>query len=89
MARLVRGHRLTADRALILAREAELQMARREYGVESHAVLTLAFDSGCSAYDCEYVALADALDVPLVTFDAEIMRAFPTRAIAPEDFLRD
>jgi len=64
-------------------------MSRAEYGVESHAVLTLALDSGCSAYDCEYVALADALGVPLVTFDAEILRAFPVRAIAPDDFIRD
>jgi hypothetical protein len=35
------------------------------------------------------VALAEELDIPLVTFDGEVARAFPGRAIAPESFLRD
>jgi hypothetical protein len=39
--------------------------------------------------DCEHVALAEELDIPLVTFDGEVARAFPGRAIAPESFLRD
>ena len=87
--KLVRAGRLTAEHASAWTRDAEIQMAGREYSVESHAVLTLAVRSGCSAYDCEYVALADDLDLPLVTFDDEVARAFPARALAPEAFLRD
>jgi predicted nucleic acid-binding protein len=40
-------------------------------------VLTLALESGCSAYDCEFVALAKQLGVKLVTEDAKLRRAFP------------
>lgn len=86
--RLVRARRVTWDRAPSIAREAELQMSGREYAVESHAVLALAERSACTAYDCEYVALADALSAPLVTFDDEVVRAFPARAMSPEHFLR-
>ena len=56
----------------------------REYAVRSADVLRLAQGSGCSAYDCEYVALAQDLGVSLVTADRELLRAFPadTRSLA-------
>jgi hypothetical protein len=40
------------------------------------------------AHRCEYVALAEALDVPLVTEDREVLRAFPARAVSPEQFVK-
>lgn len=58
----------------------------REAPVNSGDVLELAHRSGCSSYDCEYVALAMSLDVPLVTSDKAVLRAFPRVANAPEDF---
>jgi predicted nucleic acid-binding protein len=33
--------------------------------------------SECSAYDCEFVALAKYLGVPLVTADNKLLREFP------------
>ena len=39
--------------------------------------------------NCEYVALAEALDVPLVTEDREVLRAFPARAVSPEQFVKN
>jgi len=39
-------------------------------------------DSDCSAYDCEFVALATKLGAMLVTMDAKLLRAFPKQAIA-------
>ncbi len=55
---------------------------------ESVFALALARASHCSAYDCEFVALAEALSVPLVTEDKLIMKAFPTRAFTMKDFLK-
>lgn len=53
------------------------------------AVLTLALDSGCSAYDCEFVWLARELGVPLVTADREVRNAFPRLAVNPSDLAMD
>jgi predicted nucleic acid-binding protein len=39
------------------------------------SVLALACTSGCSAYDCEFVAIAQELRVPLVTWDRQVLRA--------------
>jgi predicted nucleic acid-binding protein len=50
-------------------------------------VLELAAESGCSAYDCVFVALAEELGVRLVTVDQQILRQFPAIASSPESFL--
>jgi predicted nucleic acid-binding protein len=49
--------------------------------------LQLAAESGCSAYDCEFVALARDLEVPLVTADRQLLAAFPSTAVSPEAFV--
>ena len=66
---------------------AERRMQGREYGVPSREVLELANESGCTAYDCEFVYLAQHLDTRLVTTDREVLAAFPDAAISPEEFL--
>lgn len=86
---MIRARLLPSDAALALASDVEGAMVNHEHNVVAHDVLTLALRSGCSAYDCEYVALAENLGVPLVTFDREVLQAFPERSIAPERFLRD
>lgn len=50
-----------------------------ERPVSDHAVLGLVSNSRCSAYDCEYVALAETLGTILVTEDQALLRAFPQR----------
>ena len=59
----------------------------REYGVVSHQVLSLVAASSCSAYDCEFVALAKDLGVPLITADKQILAQFPETAISLEKFI--
>ena len=83
---LVRAHALQLDDALTLIDEAERWLTGREYSVLSRQVLTLAKRSGCSAYDCEFVALAQDLEVPLVTNDRQVLKAFPTTAVSPAAF---
>ena len=49
--------------------------------------MDLVTQSTCSARDYEYVALAETLDVTLVTHDQQVLRDFSDRASSPEDFL--
>ncbi len=42
--------------------------------------------SRCSAYDCEFVALAQYLDIPLVTADKTILNEFPDIAYSLESY---
>jgi predicted nucleic acid-binding protein len=85
---LVRKEFVPLDKAVSIVDEAERWLAGREYSVISRHVLTLADRSGCSAYDCEFVALAQDLGIPLVTTDRQILKAFPGLAISPNGFAR-
>jgi predicted nucleic acid-binding protein len=77
LALLVRHRSLPLDAAREIVRSAEDLMEGRELAVDSTTVLDLTAASSCSAYDCEFVALARALGVPLVTTDKQILRKFP------------
>lgn len=77
---------ISFDTALEAFREADLMMREHEHSAETRRVLELARDSNCSAYDCEFVALAEALGVPLVTSDGRILKSFPDIAVSSEDF---
>lgn len=87
LAGLVRRRALDLTDAHDIMREAERVVTAREYTVASDRVLQLAAESGCSAYDCEFVALALDLNVPLVTADRQVAAAFPDVAISPGAFL--
>ncbi len=71
---------LTLDQALAIQTEAESLLRESEYMVISVDVLQLVQQSKCSAYDCEFVALAQSLSVPLITMDKQILNDFPTIA---------
>lgn len=85
---LVKRKDLGLDDVLEIVSEAEQWMMGREYTVVSNKVLQLAVQSGCSAYDCEFVSLAMDLEVSLVTSDRQILRAFPRVALSPEGFIK-
>jgi len=82
LAGYMRRKAITIEQATSLQREAESLLEGAEFEVESSAVLELVQDSDCSAYDCEFIALAMKLDTKLVTMDKKLLRAFPKRAIA-------
>lgn len=82
----VRRRTLSLDAALRMVYEAENRMAGREFAVASGPVLTLATHSGCSAYDSEFVALAQDLRIRLVTTDQQVVAAFPSTAVALDEF---
>ncbi len=66
--------------------EAELLMQGKEFQVGSAQVLGLASASGCSSYDCEFVALAQDLGVPLVTSDSMVLSKFGSTAVSMQAF---
>lgn len=74
--------------ALELIARAERLLGQGDYRVAPALVLELAAQSGCTAYDCEFVALARELGVVLLTADKAVLKAFPTVALAPETFIR-
>ena len=51
------------------------------------AVIDLALDENCGAYDAQYVWLARRLGLPLLTYDGPVLRNFPGVATTPEDYL--
>lgn len=88
LATSVRTKRMDLARALSIAGAAEEHLAGRELSVPSARVLELAAECGRSAYDCEFVALAEDLDLPLVTTDRRLARSFPERAVSAAAFVR-
>jgi predicted nucleic acid-binding protein len=84
---LIRQGNITLDIAREIAHQTELWMNGREYTVATDGVLRLAMESGCSAYDCEFAALAQDLGIPLVTVDRQLLNAFPSLAVSIHNFI--
>lgn len=84
----IRKQNLDLETAVKIMNEAATLMNNNEYDVVSLDVLKLAELSRCSAYDCEYVALAQGLEIQLVTSDKEILKAFPDDSISLENYIR-
>ncbi len=82
LAGYMRRKTLTLEQACMLQNEAEGLLCGSEFEVDSEAVLQLVRDSDCSAYDCEFIALANKLNTKLVTVDKKLLQAFPARAVA-------
>ena len=83
-----KAHGRSLNKEILATLETTLQSTRLDAG----SLLTRARavrETNCSAYDCEYVALAEDLQVQLVTSDKAILRDFPARATSPEAFTRE
>ena len=78
---------LSLDDILIMIQQAEKLLDDNEYKISSAHIMQLVNASSCSAYDCEFVALAQYLDIPLITADKKILREFPTVAKSLDIFL--
>jgi predicted nucleic acid-binding protein len=71
---------LQLPQALALLQHAEESLAIQDVVVSSEAVLQLVNSSHCSAYDCEFIAAAQQLNLSLVTEDRALLAAFPAIA---------
>jgi predicted nucleic acid-binding protein len=81
LATSVRTKRLTISQALAGWEEAAGLVLETGLDLDCAQVLRLSVQSGASAYDCEYVALAQTLGVPLVTADERLARRFGDVAV--------
>lgn len=82
MAGYLRRKQLNIAQAARCIEGAESQFAGKEYILPSPLVMDKVIKSTCSAYDCEYVALADDLNIKLVTSDKQILDQFPKLTIS-------
>jgi predicted nucleic acid-binding protein len=83
----LRKNLLTFEEVLLIIQQAENLMLDNAYELSSAHILQLVNTSNCSAYDCEFVALAKLLTIPLITADKKIIQAFPDIAQTIDDFI--
>ncbi len=77
LSQYLRKDLLAIEDVLLIIQQAEILLTDSEYEVTSAHIMQLVKSSNCSSYDCEFIALAQHLDVPLVTTDKKILREFP------------
>ena len=74
------GH-LSLNEIQSIMNEAEEFLSGNEYAVNSFEVFDLVSRSNCSAYDCEFVALAKQLRIDYYTSDKKVLKEFPDIAL--------
>ncbi len=82
----LRDGSLTGPQVARIMEAAEDALAGSEHLVPSASVFEIAGKSRLSAYDCEFVALATVLSVPLVTADKMVLTAYPEQALTMDSF---
>jgi predicted nucleic acid-binding protein len=80
LANYLRKRLLTFDQALAIQNEAEALLQDNEFIVNSHDILQLVQNSECSAYDCEFIALAQNMNIQMITMDKKVLKYFPETA---------
>jgi predicted nucleic acid-binding protein len=88
LAQYIRKNILSLEDATRIMEEASVLMHSREYETTSPQVLKLVAESVCSAYDCEFIALARDLNVPLITLDRQLLNQFPNVTISLDTFIK-
>jgi len=62
-------------------------LAAREMEVDHRVALTLAIQYRITAYDAQFVALAEASNTVLITEDRPLQKQFPSRALSMDHFI--
>ena len=83
----LRRELLSRDQIVGILNAADQALAGSEHIIADELVLDVVAGSALTAYDAEFVALAGALSVSLVTADKAVLRAFPNRALTMEAFV--
>ena len=83
----LRRQSLSREQIVEILDAADQALAGSEHVIADQLVLDVVEGSTLTAYDAEFVALASALSVPLVTADKTVLKAFPDRAMTMEAFV--
>lgn len=78
---------LSFEQAYSIQADAEHLLDAHEFEMDSFDVLSVANSSTISAYDAEFVALAQRLDIHMATMDKKVLNEFPEIACAPDQLL--
>ena len=89
LATLMRVRQLPLSGALAAFAAAEDLVADATIEPSTEECLRLAARGRVSAWDAEFVFVAEALGLPLVTADKRLTKAFPGRVVALEDLSAD
>ncbi|MES9992379.1 MAG: type II toxin-antitoxin system VapC family toxin [Candidatus Thiodiazotropha sp.] len=87
LALYIRKNLIDLDTAQQMQAQAEKQLAGNKYSFNSTTVLTLAEESGCSAYDCEFISIAKSLNSKFITADKKLISLFPDIAMTAKSYL--
>ena len=82
LALYMRKEMLSLKQAVAIRQQAASRLIDYEHQPMAKDVLTLAKQSGCTAYDCEFVATANALGCSLLTADKPLLKAFPAVTVS-------
>ena len=77
---------MTPRQAFAQYREADGLLRPLETPPDAQRVLSLVLESSLSAYDCEFVSLAEEASIPLVTADRGTLSAFPNIAVSLNEY---
>lgn len=81
-------HGMTLSEAKQVMADALQTLEKRQVIPSHEKILELIAESDCTAYDCEFVALARQLSVQLVTADEQLLKRFPDCAVSLEEFVK-
>jgi len=87
LATQIRHEIIDFETATDIQSKAEDILGNNEYAVDSISVLSLAKESGCTACDCEFIALAQSLKAKLITADKKLVHNFPSIAMKAADYI--
>lgn len=81
-----RGMKLAQAQEIMI--DAMLTLEHRQVTPSTEKVFELISKSDCTAYDCEFLALAQQLDILLVTADKQLLKRFPSSTMSLEEFTK-
>jgi len=82
----IRKKLLSLSESYTIMTEAQKMLKGNEYSIDSLNVLEKVTKCTLSAYDLEFVVLAETLKVKLITLDKKIVNEFPKAAISLREY---